>query len=367
MGVALFNSIRVLVVDDSPSARQLLRGILESEPDIEVVGVAVDAYDAREKIKLLKPDVITLDVEMPQMDGITFLANLMRLRPMPVVMISRLAERNSALVQKAMELGAVSFIEKPAVGRGEELKAAAEIIIDEVRNAAAVNLNALSPQGRTSSVNSVPVMTGVFRQPTKSLAPGLGDPLIAIGASTGGTEAIKDIVSRLPSNAPPIVVAQHIPDTFSRSFAERLDELSKMKVYHAEHGQKIERGCVYVAPGSHHLRVARDRSGLVCTLDDSERVGFHRPSVNVLFASVAKARVQPVVAVILTGMGRDGAEGMKQLQDSGAVTIAQDEASCVIYGMPKAAVEEHAIQHVLSLNEIGSELIRMSANELRAA
>ncbi len=367
MSVALFNSIRVLVVDDSPSARQLLRGILESEPDVEVVGVAVDAYDAREKIKLLEPDVLTLDVEMSRMDGVTFLANLMRLRPMPVVMISRLAERNSALVQKAMELGAVSFIEKPAVGRGEELKAAAEIIIDEVRNAAAVNLNALSPQGRTSSVNSVPVMTGVFRQPTKTLAPGLGDPLIAIGASTGGTEAIKDIVSRLPSNAPPIVVAQHIPDTFSRSFAERLDELSKMKVYHAEHGQKIERGCVYVAPGSHHLRVARDRNGLVCTLDDGERVGFHRPSVNVLFASIAKARVQPVVGVILTGMGRDGAEGMKLLQAAGAVTIAQDEATCVIYGMPKAAVEERAIQHVLSLNEIGSELIRLSANELRAA
>ncbi|MEL7312325.1 MAG: chemotaxis response regulator protein-glutamate methylesterase [Pseudomonadota bacterium] len=365
--MSLFNNIRVLVVDDSPSARKLLRGILDSAPDIEVVGTAVDAFDAREKIKLYQPDVITLDVEMPRMDGITFLSNLMRLRPMPVVMISRLAERNSALVHKALELGAVSFIEKPEIGGGQELVQAADVIIGEVRNASAVNLTALSPTRRQTVRESVPVITGVFRQPAPAVPVGSGDPLIAIGASTGGTEAIKEVLTRLPADTPGIVISQHIPPAFSQSFAQRLDELSKIRVFHASHGQRIERGCAYVAPGTHHLRVVRDKKGLMCSLDDGPKVGFHKPSVNVMFESIVRARVQPVAAVILTGMGRDGAEGMKKLQDSGAVTIAQDEATCVIYGMPKAAVEERAIQLVLPLYDIGSELIRLSANELRAA
>ena len=369
MGASLFKSIRALVVDDSPSARKLMRGILGSAPDIEVVGTAIDAFDAREKIKLYNPDVITLDVEMPRMDGITFLANLMRLRPMPVVMISRLASRKTSLVHKALELGAVSFIEKPQVGGNKELMEAAEVIIDEVRNASMANVTALSPNRRSAASKgaSAPVSTGVYRQPTPAIPPGMGDPLIAIGASTGGTEAIKEVLKRIPADTPPIVITQHIPPAFAGSFAERLDELCKPRVYQATHGQKIRRGEVYVAPGDQHLRVARDRDGLVCVLDNGPKVGFHKPAVNVMFDSIVKARIQPVAAVILTGMGRDGADGMKKLQDAGAITIAQDEATCVIYGMPKAAVEEQAVQLVLPLYDIGSELIRLSANELRAA
>lgn len=366
--MSLFKKIKVLVVDDSPSARKLLRGILDSAPDIEVVGTAVDAFDAREKIKLWQPDVITLDVEMPRMDGITFLANLMRLRPLPTIMISRLAQRKADLVQKALELGAVSFIEKPEIGGGRELVEAADLIIGEVRNASVANLSALSPRQReAAAANSVPVVTGVFRQPTPQVAPGMGDPLIAIGSSTGGTEALKQVVPRLPKDSPGVVISQHIPTAFSEAFAKRLDELSKVRVFHAHHGQRIERGCVYVSPGNCHLRIVRDKTGLMCSLDDGPKIDFYQPSVDTMFKSIVKARVQPVAAVILTGMGRDGAIGMKALQKAGAVTIAQDEATSVIYGMPKAAVEERAVQMVLSLYEIGSELIRLSANELCAA
>lgn len=340
--------IRVLIVDDSALVRQMLSEILDAAPGITVVGSASDPYVAREKIKQLAPDVITLDVEMPKMDGLTFLRNLMRLRPMPVVMISSLTERGADVTFKALELGAVDFVAKPKLDLAGTLERYSEEIIGKVITASSAKVTPLVANRDDSKLRSPAVsLHGVINAT---------DKIIAIGASTGGTEAIKDVLSVMPADAPGIVVTQHIPESFSASFAQRMDSISRMKVYHAEDGQQILPGHVYIAPGNKHLRVERSGMRYFCRLDDGAAVNRHKPSVDVMFNSVSEAVGHNAIAVLLTGMGNDGAAGMKAMRARGAITLAQDEASSVVWGMPGEAVRLDAVDEILSLRDIAPRI-----------
>ncbi|HLO77261.1 MAG TPA: chemotaxis response regulator protein-glutamate methylesterase [Magnetospirillum sp.] len=341
--------IRVLIVDDSALMRQMLSAILSSDPAIEVVGTAPDPLVAREKIKTLHPDVLTLDVEMPRMDGLAFLEKLMSLRPMPVVMVSSLTERGAEVTMKAMELGAVDIFCKPSDATSGGLQAHAKELIDKVRAAAAARVRALSDRGRPAPPAHLAVTT-IYKST---------DRLVAIGSSTGGVEALRDIVLALPADAPPIVVTQHIPPKFSASFAERLNGLAAVRVKEAADGERIVAGHVFIAPGDRHLEVRRSGAALVLHTHDGPLVSGHKPSVDVLFRSVAEACGSKSVGVILTGMGRDGAEGLLSMRRSGAPTIGQDEASCVVYGMPKAARDVGAVEHELPLSRIAEEILRL--------
>ncbi|MGQ9658845.1 MAG: protein-glutamate methylesterase/protein-glutamine glutaminase [Thermochromatium sp.] len=341
--------IRVLIVDDSALMRQLLTEILGSAPDIEVVGTAQDPYVARERIKELNPDVLTLDVEMPRMDGLTFLRNLMRLRPMPVIMVSSLTERGAEVTLQALELGAVDFVRKPDGPIALGMREYADELIEKIRVAATIKVKPLQ-MTPSLATQSLPVRASASFRTTECV--------LAIGASTGGTEAIKEVLMRLPPDTPGVVIAQHIPPGFSAAFAERMNRQTGLVVKEAADGDRVMLGHAYIAPGDYHLQLARDGAHYICRLDRSEPVNHHRPSVDVLFRSVAKAAGTNAAAALLTGMGADGAQGLKELRDLGVYTIAQDEATSVVWGMPGEAVKRGGAVEVLPLPEIAAALLR---------
>ncbi|ABV34795.1 Protein-glutamate methylesterase [Shewanella sediminis HAW-EB3] len=344
--------IKVLIVDDSPLVRQLLTHLLSDTSDISVVGAAEDPYEARELIKRFNPDVLTLDIEMPKMDGIAFLRNLMKLRPMPVVMISTLTEKGAAVTLEALSIGAVDFISKPKSDLTNKLMEYRDELIEKVRFAAKSKVRPTSPIPAPKLCTSP---TGCSQ-----------NQLIAIGASTGGTEAIQRLICQLPSDVPPIVIAQHIPAAFSASFAKRLDSHASMRVIEAQGGELLKPGTAYIAPGSAHLIIEK-RGGLLYTrLLDSEPVNRHKPSVDVLFDSVAETAGKSALGVILTGMGKDGAKGLLNMKQSGAYTLAQDEASSVVWGMPGAAVELDANCEELHIDRIPAKLLSVMKNASQA-
>jgi two-component system chemotaxis response regulator CheB len=340
--------VRVLIVDDSALVRSLLTQIINAHPALEVVAAAADPYAARELIKQHNPDVLTLDIEMPKMNGIAFLKNLMRLRPMPVVMISTLTQEGAPLTLEAFEYGAVDFLGKPQGRSDLALREYSDLICEKILCAAQANVRALE----TSHPNPAPE---IKRSTPRLLKPNF---ICAIGASTGGTEAIKEVVRQLPEYSPPLVITQHIPEAFSTSFARRLDNLSAVAVYEAEHNQPVEPGSVYLAPGHSHLRLLHRGGRYICQLDQAPPVNRHRPSVEVLFDSVLAAAGDSAMAVLLTGMGSDGAAALLRLRQAGAVTIAQDEATSVVWGMPGAAVKLGAAQKVLPLEKISHEILQ---------
>jgi two-component system chemotaxis response regulator CheB len=355
-----FSRIRVLIVDDSALVRQILTEILSADRQIEVVGVASDAHVAREKIKSLNPDVITLDVEMPKMDGVTFLRNLMRLRPMPVVMVSSLTEHGADVTLDALSMGAVDYLPKPKIDLAATLKDYGEQLTEKVKMAARARVRALDPQRplpqpRPSHSADAVIPAGA---PPKHLR--TTDRIIAIGASTGGTEAIKEVLMGFPPDTPGVVVTQHIPKAFSGPFAKRMDQCCQMTVYEATDGQQILPGHVYIAPGDQHLLVIRDGARYVCRLDDGTPVNRHKPSVDVLFRSVAQNVGRNAIGLLLTGMGKDGARGLKEMREAGSPTIAQDEATSVVWGMPGEAVSIGAAEKVLPLGEIATATIGLS-------
>jgi two-component system, chemotaxis family, protein-glutamate methylesterase/glutaminase len=352
--------IKVLVVDDSALVRKLLSAMLMNAPDIKVVGTASDPYAAREKIKSLNPDVITLDVEMPRMDGITFLENLMRLRPTPVVMVSSLTQRGADVTLRALELGAIDFVAKPRIDVAGTLEDYESELIAKVRVAA---------QARVLPRSAKALRVTDERHSTSAVVPALNvrtmlrttDRIIAIGASTGGTEAIREVLEEMPPDAPAIVISQHIPAAFSKSFADRMNRCSPMAVCEAQDGQQILPGHAYIAPGDRHLVVERDGARYLCRLSNGPHVNRHRPSVDVMFRSVAQNVGANAVGVLLTGMGDDGARGLKEMLDAGAGTIAQDEASSVVWGMPGSAVKIGAAEHVLPLHQIAAQVRALAA------
>ena len=343
------DKIRVLVVDDSALMRSMLKEILERDPGIQVVGTACDPYDARDKIKLLNPEVLTLDVEMPKMDGIQFLRNLMKLHPMPVVMISTLTTKGANTTLDALALGAIDFISKPGSESFQALEGYSDEIIRKVKTASKARIQALPSIASVSSSNKQALkQTKLFSSDGK---------IIAIGSSTGGTEALKEVLSRFPSNMPSVVITQHIPEAFSKSFAQRMDTICEMSVCEAEDGQEILPGHVYIAPGSRHLKIRKQGVKLFCELDDGPSVNRHKPSVEVMLNSVITHIGRNAIGVMLTGMGDDGADAMKELRESGAYTYAQDEATSVVWGMPGQAVKRGAIDEVLPLEEIPEKII----------
>jgi two-component system, chemotaxis family, protein-glutamate methylesterase/glutaminase len=350
--------IRVLIVDDSALVRSLLTDILRADPGIEVVGSAGDAHVAREKIKQLNPDVLTLDVEMPKMDGITFLKNLMRLRPMPVVMVSSLTERGADVTLDALAIGAVDYLSKPKIDLAATLKDYGEELIDKIKTASRASVRALDAvRAATIAVRPSANADAVLpKSGAKSKQLRTTDRIIAIGASTGGTEAIKEVLTKLPPDAPGVVIAQHIPKAFSTPFARRMNDCCQMTVYEAEDGQQVLAGHVYIAPGDRHLIVVRDGARYVVRLDDGVPVNRHKPSVDVLFRSVAQNAGRNAIGVLLTGMGKDGARGLKEMLDAGSQTIAQDEASSVVWGMPGEAVSLGAAQHILPLDTVAAKI-----------
>ncbi|HEC18646.1 MAG TPA: chemotaxis response regulator protein-glutamate methylesterase [Gammaproteobacteria bacterium] len=353
------SKIKVLIVDDSALVRQMLSEMLNSAPDIEVVGVAHDPLMARQKIKALNPDVLTLDVEMPRMDGLTFLSNLMRLRPMPVVMVSSLTEKGADITLEAMELGAVDFVSKPKTDLAHTLDDYAEEIIEKVRIAATARVRALERTPSSLKATERHSADAVLKQKTPLRHFKTTDKIVAIGASTGGTEAIKEVLMGLPADTPGTVISQHIPEAFSGPFARRMDGLSAMTVCEAQDGQQIVTGHVYIAPGNRHLLVERDGARYVCRLNDGPEVNRHKPSVDVMFRSLAQNVGTNAIAVILTGMGNDGAQGMKEMHEAGAPTLAQDEKSSVVWGMPGEAVKLGCVDQVLGLQRIAGALRKL--------
>jgi|APLak6261674355_1056100.scaffolds.fasta_scaffold00100_13 two-component system chemotaxis response regulator CheB len=346
--------IKLLIIDDSALIRQMLTQIFNESDDIEVVGTAGDPIIAREKIKALNPDVLTLDVEMPRMDGLTFLRNLMRLRPMPVVMISTLTEKGAEVTLEALQLGAVDFVAKPKVVVSNSLREYADEIIGKVRMAARVKVNALE----INSPGAVNVGSATNRAGVKKHFK-TTNKIVALGSSTGGTEALKSVVKGLPSNAPAIVVSQHLPVAFSASFAKHVDESTEMSACIAKDGQLILPGNIYIAPGDRHLLVVRDGARYVCRLDDGAPVNRHKPSVEVMFRSIAQNVGSNAIGVMLTGMGADGAVAMKEMRDAGAINIVQDEATSVVWGMPGEAFKQGAAHHVLPLEKIAAQILAL--------
>lgn len=353
--------IKVLIVDDSALVRQLLTELLATDHDLEVVGTAADPLIARGMIKNLNPDVLTLDVEMPRMDGLTFLANLMRLRPMPVVMVSSLTEKCAEITLRALELGAVDFVAKPKFDVAHTLADYAEEIIGKIKAAASARLRPRPmPVGLMRGAERVSMAARAIQRAPLSIFR-VTECAIAIGASTGGTEAIKDILVQLPADAPGIVISQHIPAAFSRPFAQRLDSLSALSVCEAADGQPILPGHVYVAPGDRHLVIERSGARTLCRLSDAPPVNHHRPSVDVMFQSVAENLGPSAIGVILTGMGEDGARGLRAMREAGARTLAQDEKSSVVWGMPGASVRLGAVEEVVPLDRIAIRLMELLA------
>jgi len=358
------NKIRVLIIDDSALIRQMLTQIFNQSDDIEVVGTAVDPIAARDKIKRLNPDVLTLDVEMPRMDGLTFLRNLMRLRPMPVVMISTLTDKGAAITLEALELGAVDFVAKPKVDVSNSLNEYAEDIIAKVKMAAKARIRTADTKPVTKKVvSSAPVKhsaDAILKSSSGKKHFKTTDKIIALGASTGGTEALKQVVTGLPMNTPAIVVSQHLPASFSASFARHVNEATEMTVCIAENGQQILPGNIYIAPGDQHLLVIRDGARYICKLNDGPAVNRHKPSVEVMFRSVAQNVGSNAIGVMLTGMGADGAKAMKEMKDAGSINVIQDEASSVVWGMPGEAFKLGAADHVVSLDEVAAQILALA-------
>jgi two-component system chemotaxis response regulator CheB len=353
--------IKVLIVDDSALIRSVMSEIIGSQPDMEVVGVAPDPIVARELIKKTNPDVLTLDVEMPRMDGLDFLERLMRLRPMPVVMVSSLTERGSEITLHALELGAVDFVTKPKLSIQSGMREYTELITDKIRAASHAKIKPRQIQSADAS-NSQGEALPMLRNPLMS-----SEKLIIIGASTGGTEAIKDFLVQMPSDCPGILITQHMPEGFTRSFAQRLDNLCKISVKEAAGGERVLPGHAYIAPGHSHLLLARSGANYVTQLDQGPPVNRHRPSVDVLFNSAAACAGKNAVGVILTGMGKDGALGMLEMKKAGAYNFAQDEASCVVFGMPREAIAVGATHEVGALHALpGMVLGYLAAHSSRA-
>jgi two-component system chemotaxis response regulator CheB len=346
--------IKVLIVDDSALVRRMLTEMLSSDASITVLGAAHDAYDAREKIKALNPDVLTLDVEMPRMDGVTFLRNLMRLRPMPVIMVSSLTDKGAEVTLDALSIGAVDYLPKPKIDLAATLADYKEELVAKVKAAASARLRATTTTTASASADAILAK----RDPQRQLR--TTERIIAIGASTGGTEAIKEVLIRLPPDTPGIVITQHIPKLFSGAFARRMDACCQVSVCEAEDGQQILRGHAYVAPGDMHLLLVRDGARYVCRLDDGPPVNRHKPSVDVLFRSVAQQAGRNAIGVILTGMGKDGALGLKEMRDAGARTVAQDEATSIVWGMPGEAVAVGGAADVLPLGDIWSRVLQLA-------
>lgn len=369
------SKVKVLIVDDSSLVRQMLSDMLSSDPFIEVVGTASDPYDAREKVKTLHPDVLTLDIEMPRMDGVTFLKNLMRLHPLPVVMVSTLTEKGADITFEALDLGAVDFVTKPKIDLEHTFEAYSLEIRRKVKIAAKVSKEQLERQYEryVKNLESKPKLAVNRAQPSKvpeklgvdAVLPAKSAPksfgskqqIIALGASTGGTEAIKEVLMRLPESTPAIVITQHIPAAFSQPFANRMDSISAMRVVQAEDGQEILPGWVYIAPGDRHLLIEKQGGKYVCRLNDGPPVNRHKPSVDVMFRSVLQTVGTNSICVLLTGMGVDGAQGMKDLREIGVHTVAQDEKTSVVWGMPGEATKIGAAEEVLGLDKIPEKVL----------
>jgi len=338
---------RVVVVDDSALVRTLLAEIINRTADLQCIGTAADPLAAREAIRSLNPDVITLDVEMPRMDGLDFLARLMRLCPMPVVMVSTLTERGAETTLRALELGAVDFVAKPKIGIADGLQRLADDITAKIRMAAAAQVRrAASPAATPTAAAEAPPLGRLSTE-----------KLVFIGASTGGTEATKEVLLRLPPDSPAVVVTQHMPPGFTRSYAARLDGLTRIRVKEAEDGERVLPGHAYIAPGGRHLSVERSGANYVARVRDGEPVNRHRPSVEVLFESAARVVGPNAFGIMLTGMGADGATAMRAMRDAGAYNICQDQASCVVFGMPREAIAAGAAHEVLPLTQIAPRLL----------
>jgi two-component system chemotaxis response regulator CheB len=345
---------RVLIVDDSALIRSVLSEIIAKQVDLEVVGAAPDPLVAREMIRALNPDVLTLDIEMPRMDGLDFLEKLMRLRPMPVVMVSTLTERGAEVTIRALELGAIDFVSKPKLGIASGMQQLSDEICDKIRIAAKARLHRhLTPRPASASADKT-APAHYSRVSTEKV--------LAIGASTGGTEAIREVLTRLPADFPGVLITQHMPPGFTRSFAARMDSLSRISVSEAKDGERVLPGHAYIAPGDRHLRLAKSGSNYVIAIDDGEPVNRHRPSVEVLFQSVAEVAGANAMGVMLTGMGKDGAHAMRVMRDAGSFNVAQDEASCVVFGMPREAIALGAVQEVLPVTQIAERLLKELAH-----
>lgn len=338
-------AIRVLIVDDSATARAVLREILESDPMIEVVATASDAYIARDKIVELRPDVVCLDVEMPRMDGITFLKRLMHYMPVPVIMVSSLTQNGAKTTLEALEAGAIDFVPKPHSHIYDGKDEMRDELLSKIKVASKVRV-----QKR--------ILTNPQQANTTSLAE-TTHKILAIGASTGGTEALKDVLMGLPRNAPGTVIVQHMPANFTAPFADRLNGLCAMEVREARNGDSITPGVVLIAPGDYHMVVRRSGARYYVEIGSGEKVSGHRPSVDVLFNSVAKIAGANAIGVILTGMGGDGARGLLSMRNAGAKTIGQDETSCVVYGMPKVAYELGGVEKQLPLSQVANGILEM--------
>jgi two-component system, chemotaxis family, protein-glutamate methylesterase/glutaminase len=346
--MAADRKIRVLIVDDSAIVRKMLAEALASEPDLEVVGTAPDPYVARDKILSLRPDVLTLDVEMPRMDGLTFLKKLMRFHPLPVIVISSLGQSSSQTALEALQCGAVEVLAKP--GGPYSVGQLKHDLPHKVRAAANARVGSAKPQ-LTAPGLAVPLV----------LSGATTSSVIAIGASTGGTEAIREVLAALPANMPGIVIVQHIPPVFSLAFANRLNDLCKLRVKEAADGDRVTAGVALIAPGNFHMTLVKAGGEYRVSIQDGPRVCYQRPSVDVLFESVAQAAKGDAIGAILTGMGSDGAQGMLQMKQAGARTVAQDEASCVVFGMPREAIRMGGVDRVVPLAKVAAELTALSA------
>lgn len=353
--------IRVLIVDDSRMIRDVLTDILNEQPDIQVVGAAADAYEARDLIRDRHPDVLTLDVEMPRMNGLEFLDKLMRARPMPVVMISSFTERGSEITFRALELGAVEFVTKPRLNE-QTPDDYGRVIADKIRAARSARLRPPRHAGPDDTV-SIPALA-----PKRPVPLGVktSQKLIAVGASTGGTEAVREFLVGMPADCPGIAIVQHMPENFTRMFAERLNGLCQIRVKEAEHNDPILPGHAYIAPGGKHLWVKREGTQLLAKLSTEAPMNLHRPSVDFLFLSAAKFVGSDAIGVIMTGMGRDGAHGMLEMRRAGAWNLAQDEATSVIFGMPREAIELDAVDEVLPLGRLRERALARAARPKEA-
>lgn len=351
--------ISVLVVDDSALVRSLLTEIINRQPDMVCVGAASDPLVAREMIRELNPDVITLDVEMPRMDGLEFLSRLMRLRPMPVVMVSTLTEQGADVTFRALEMGAVDYVAKPRIGVSNGLNELAGDIVDKIRVASCAQIRRLAPVTATAA----PRDTGsASAAPVRAPLPRLStEKIICLGASTGGTEAIREVLTHMPADAPAIVITQHMPPGFTASFAARLDSLCRIRVAEAQNGQRLLPGHAYIAPGGFHLRIDRSGSNYVAVVEDSDPVNRHRPSVEVLFRSAARVLGPNALGIMLTGMGGDGAQAMREMKDAGSYNYVQDESTCVVFGMPKMAIQAGAAHEILPLAHIAPAVLNRLA------
>lgn len=354
------DKVKVLVVDDSALVRQTLIAVLESDPEIEVVAGAADPFAAVEKMKTVVPDVITLDIEMPKMDGLTFLKKIMTQHPIPVVIISTLAEKDSDTALMAYEYGAIDVIEKPKVNTKDQIERTQQELCDKIKQAAQAKVVKKEASNNDAKGYVAPKLSAdaILEKTTVRSMVRTTESVIAVGASTGGTEALKVFLSGFPADCPGMVIVQHMPEQFTRQFAKRLDELSQVTVKEAENGDKVLRGQALIAPGGKHIMLKRSGAVYFVEVVDGPLVNRHRPSVDVLFRSAARYAGKNALGVILTGMGDDGAKGMLEMKEAGAYTIAQDEKSCVVFGMPKEAIRLNGVSSILPLSEISKHTLQ---------